>query len=268
MGMTHELKTPKNGPQVWFVASDWHSFALHKPSYNILINHAMLLPKEQRNLIINGDFLDTPYFMPKNEGFQQWSSRKDGVDVFFLPQWEDELKWGNDILDELQMIFNHIIFINGNHDNPRVDLFREKFCPAGYREHFHLGKGLNLIKRNINELEYNSWLDFGKLSITHGMHHGSTCHKKHYESAGARNVLFGHVHSSECKTFSVRGDSRSAWSLPAMCDLNPHYIKNAETSWQNGYCTVVMKENGNFNLYTHLVFDNELLLPDGRVIRA
>jgi predicted phosphodiesterase len=268
MGIVHVLKTPKEIPQLWFIASDWHSNHLHLPSFSILIKHALLLPEKDRNLIINGDYLDTSYLMPKNSEFQQWCNRKDGVDNFFLPLWEDEIKWGNDTLDDLQVVFRNIIFVNGNHDNPRVDLFREQYCPTGYKEHFNLGVKLNLLKRNIGEVEYNAWLDFGKLSITHGMHHGSTCHKKHYESSGARNVLFGHVHSSECKTFSVRGESRSAWSLPAMCELNPHYIKNAETSWQNGYATVYMKPNGNFNLHTHVIYDNELLLPTGEIIKS
>jgi predicted phosphodiesterase len=268
MGATQVLKTPKDKPQCWFVASDWHSFKLFMTALKILIAHALLLPYEERFLIINGDFLDLAFLMPKSSEFNHWKDRKDGVDVFFLPEWEAETKWGNDMLDYLQTIFKHIIFINGNHDNPRVDIFREQYCPIGYKEHFHLGKALKLQERNIGELNYNDWLDFGKLSITHGMYHGSTCHKKHYEAAGSRNVLFGHVHSSECKTFTVRGESRSAWSLPAMCELNPHYIKNAETNWQNGYATVHMKPNGNFNLYIHTIYDNELILPDGRILKA
>jgi predicted phosphodiesterase len=268
MGMTETLKTPKKDPQLWFVASDWHSFNLHQPSFNILINHANTLPKSQRNLIINGDFLDTPYLMPKSSDFKMWRDRKDGVDNFFLPEFEKEIRWANDTLDAIQSFFNHVIFIHGNHDGPRVDNFRENFCPVGYKEHFNLNKPLRLYERNIGSIGYNDWLDFGKLSITHGMYHGSTCHKKHYEAAGSRNVLFGHIHSSECKTFTVRGESRSAWSLPAMCGLNPHYIKNAETNWQNGYATVFMKPCGNFNLNIHLVFDGELLLPSGEIIRG
>ena len=52
-----------------------------------------------------------------------------------------------------------------------------------------------------------------------------------------------------------------------MCGLNPFYIKNAENNWQNGYGSLFMKPNGNFNLYTHLVFDDELILNTGTVIK-
>lgn len=265
MGITTTLKLPKE-PQMWFVASDWHGHHLHIPSFNLLLKHSNLLPKKQRNLIIGGDFFDFVEFMPKDAGFQQWKDRKDGVDEFFLPAYEREISWGNDTLDALQSHFNHVIIIWGNHDTPRIDHFLSKFCPEGYKPNFNLEKSLRLKERGIGSINYNDWLDFGELSITHGMYHGPSAHKKHFIASGGRNCLFGHVHSSECETFAARGNSRSVWSLPAMCGLNPHYIKNSEVSWQNGYATVFMKPNGNFNLNTHLVFDNQLLLPTGEIL--
>lgn len=267
MGITHVLNTPKE-PQMWFFISDLHSHHLHLPTFEILLKHSQLLKKSQRNLIIGGDFLDTAYLMPKNPEFQEWVNRKNGVDDFFLPHYEEEIKWGNDMLDALQSHFNYIIFMHGNHDGPRIDLFKEKYCPDGYKPNFDMERDLRLKERNIGSAEYNSWLDFGELSITHGMFHGPSALKKHYMACGGRNVLYGHVHSAECSTFTVRGESRSAWSNPAMCDLNPKYIKNAESCWQNGYTTIYMKPNGKFNLNTHLVFDGELLLPTGETLCA
>jgi predicted phosphodiesterase len=266
MGITHVLKTPKE-PQMWFFISDLHSHHLHQQTFNILLKHSKLLPKEQRNLIIGGDFFDFAEFMPKNPEFQHWKDRKDGVDEFFLPKYKEEIEWGNKTLDKLQSIFNHVIFIHGNHDGPRIEMFLNKYCPDGYKPNFNIERDLNLEKRNVGCVQYNDWLDAGELSITHGMFHGPSCHKKHYEACGGRNVLFGHVHSSECKTFAVRGESRCSWSNPAMCGLNPNYVKNAENKWQNGYSTIYMKPNGKFNLTVHLVFDGELLLPDGEILK-
>lgn len=265
MGITTELKLPKQ-PQMWFCASDWHSHHLHTKCFEILIKHALLLPKQQRNLIINGDFFDFAEFMPKSPLFQQWKDRKDGIDAYFLPAYENEIKWGNDTLDAIQTVFNNIIFIHGNHDGPRVDHFVERFCPSGYKEHFNINRDLNLIKRGIGYVGYNDWLDFGHLSITHGMFHGPTAHKKHFQACGGRNVLFGHIHTAKCETFFSRGLSRSAWSLPAMCKLNPEYIRNSETAWQNGYITFAMRPDGNFNLNTHLIIEDQLILPTGDIL--
>lgn len=267
MGITHVVKTPKKN-QMWFIASDLHSHHLHDNSFKLLLKHSGLLPKKQRNLILCGDFLDMQYFMPKDPGFQQWKDRKDGVDSFFLPKYQEEIKWGNKILNILGSHFNHIIFMHGNHDHPRVDMFLDKFCPDGYRPNFNIDRDLKLQERGIGSIRYNEWLDFGEISITHGMYHGPSAHKKHFQACGGRNVLFGHVHSSECETFTVRGESRSAWSLPAMCELNPSYIKNAETNWQNGYATLAIRPNGKFNLNIHLVFDGEINLPNGTILKC
>jgi predicted phosphodiesterase len=267
MGQVTNVKTPKE-PQLWFIAGDWHSFDLHLATYNILIKHALSVPVKHRNLIINGDFCDFASFMPKNPEFKKWRDRMDGVEMFFLPEYEKETRWANDTLDALQSVFNHIIFVSGNHDNPRIDNFRENYCQPGYQEHFNLFKSLNLVKRRIGAIEYNDWLDFGNLTITHGMAHGSSCLKKHHELSGGRSVVFSHVHTAECKTFASRGVSTAVWSLPSMAHLNPHYIKNADVSWQNGYGTILMKPNGNFNLNTHLVIDGELGLPDGSIIKG
>jgi predicted phosphodiesterase len=267
MGQTTVVPTPKE-PQMWFIAGDWHYDQLSPACFEILIKHALSVPEKHRNLIINGDFLDLALFMPKNSDFQIWCNRKDGIEMFFLPEYEKEIKWGNDTLDALQSVFKKIIFVFGNHDKPRVDFFVNNHCQEAYKPHFNLVANLNLVKRNIGWVEYNDWLDIGNLTVTHGMSHGSTCIKKHYELSGGRNVVFSHVHTAECKTFASRGVTRAVWSLPSMANLNPHYIKNSDVSWQNGYGTFTMKPNGNFNMNIHLVIDNELCLPNGEIIKG
>jgi predicted phosphodiesterase len=266
MGSITTINLPKE-PQMWFIASDWHSHHLHINSFNIMLKHSLLLPKNQRNLIIGGDFFDFAEFMTKSAGFQQWKDRKDGVDEYFLPAYEKEVKWGNDTLDALQSVFNHIIFMHGNHDGPRVEQYVHKYCPEGYKPNFDLNKSLNLQGRNIGSVEYNGWLDFGHISITHGMYHGPSAHKKHFQACGGRNVLFGHIHTAKCETFASRGISRSAWSLPAMCGLNPEYMRNSESAWQNGYATLAMRPDGNFNLNTHLVINDKLILPTMEILQ-
>lgn len=266
MGLIHTIKSPKEN-QTWLVASDWHSYDLHLPSFNILIKYALTLPEHQRNLILDGDFFDFAFFMPKNVNYKKWIDRKDGVEMFFLPEYEREIQWGNDTLDALQSVFKKIIFIMGNHDNPRVDTFLTD-CPEMYKPHFNIERSLNLEKRGIGWAYYNDWVDLGKLSITHGQAHGPSAMKKHFEKSAGRSVIFGHVHTAECKTFQTRGETSAVWSLPSMAGLNPHYIKNGEVSWQNGFGTLIIKPNGNFNFYINLIHDNELLLPSGEAIKG
>lgn len=267
MGKVHEIKPPKEN-QNWFVASDWHYNKLHLPSFNILIQHAITLPKHQRNLIILGDFLEASYMMKKDPEYQHWKDRRDGCDLFFLPNFEEEMKWGNDTLDALQSVFNHIVFVHGNHDQPRFEEYRSKYCPIEYQPHFNVDEKLNLLKRNIGSIPYNDYLKIGQLYLTHGQFHGPSALVKHYMITGANNIVFGHVHKAEQKSFSILGQTRCAWSIPCMSSLNPHWLRGADNDWTNGYGQFWIRPDGNFNFTTHLIFNDILILPNGEVIKG
>jgi len=260
------LPPPLHGIDSYFVASDWHSFHLNPACLSILLQHAETFPPQKRRLIINGDFLDFAFFMKKKESYKKFIGRPDGIEDHFLPLYEEEIAWGNKCLDILQNVFAEIVFISGNHDTPRIYTFLED-CPDAYLHNFNLQNSLNLQKRNILFIDYNNWLDIGEMSITHGMFHGPSALKKHYLASGGRSCIFGHVHHDNKESFMSRGKTKQVQSLPAMCNLNPDYIRNSETNWTNGYSILKMKPNGHFNYYTFTIWDNELVIPDGSVIK-
>ena len=265
MEKTTVLPPPLQGIDTYFVASDWHSFHINPACISILIQHALLHKPENRRLIINGDFLDLEFFMKKMESYRKHISRIEGIEDYFLPLYEDEIEWGNKCLDYLQKIFTEVIFISGNHDKPRVTQFLHD-CPQGYHHNFDFEKSLKLKERNITFVEYNNWLDIGDVSLTHGMFHGTSAMKKHYLACGARSCIFGHIHHDNKESFMVRGKTRQVYSLPAMCNLNPEYIKNQETNWTNGYAVLNVKQNGHFNYHSFTIWDNQLVLPSGKVL--
>jgi predicted phosphodiesterase len=267
VGKIHSVDLPKKKPHVYHITSDWHAEFLHKPTYNILIDHALLYPKNERRLVINGDFADIPYGMKKNSNYQKWAKRADGCDEFFLPHWEQEAQLLNEYLDELQMVFSEIIILGGNHDQPRLDNIKD-VVPHGYHHHFNFKSALGLEQRMIKWCDYNDWLDIGKISLTHGMAHGTTANNKHWMKSGARSVIFGHVHNLEVRSYHTRGDTTQTHSLPAMCGLNPCYIKSNETNWSNGFGILCVKPSGKFNYITYQVWDDELVLPTGKILRG
>lgn len=265
MEKTTVLPPPLHGIDTYFVASDWHSFHLNPACISILLQHAELHPPKERRLIINGDFLDFAFFMKKKESYKKFINRPDGIEDHFLPLYDEETAWGNKCLDILQKVFTEIIFISGNHDKPRIDTFMED-CPDAYKHNFDLIKTLRLKERKIIFIDYNNWLDIGDMSITHGMFHGPSSLKKHYLASGGRSAIFGHIHHDNKESFMSRGKTKQVQSLPAMCDLNPDYIRNSETNWTNGYAVLNMKPNSHFNYYTFTIWDNELVLPSGMVL--
>lgn len=255
----------KNQLHHYVIASDFHSMFLNEKCFKLLLKFGKLLPPEDRAIIIGGDFLDVPFLMEKKQSFKD-NLKARLFEEYFVPLAEEEFEIGNAMLDALQEVFPKIILMQGNHDW-RYQSFMNNHCPIAYQHNFDFEKQLKLEERNIPTIEYNDWLDVGNLSITHGMFHGSTHCKKHYEASGGRNVIYGHVHNHECKSFMSRGDAKKAWSLPAMCDLNPEYMKNKDSNWTNGFASMHMKDNGNFNLYIHEMFDDKIILPSGIVLQ-
>lgn len=260
MAVTHKLNLPKTKDDYYFVAGDWHighdsNDNLHKPSLDILIQMAEDYPKARRKLIINGDFVDAAQLMSRSPDYKKWIKRSDGIEEFFLPLCEEEVNRANDILDRLQKTFKEIHYMSGNHDQ-RYYYFD---APPAYEHNFDLAARLNLLTRKISFYNYPDWLDIGdKLTINHGIAHGTTAVKKHYEASTGKSVIFSHVHNFEVKSFSNRGDTVQCMSLPAMSGLNVPYIKTNIHNWSNGFAVVTMRPTGIFNTQVYQVWQEEL----------
>jgi len=264
----NRLKLPAKGKvDTYFIAGDWHSLHVDAASCEILLQLAQRVPKKRRKLVINGDFVDAEHLMKRGDGFKKWIKLSSGIEEYFLPKSEEEYLWANEMLDELQKVFPSITFIEGNHC-ARYRWFMENHSPAAYRHNFCLKTQLHLRSRNISMINYNDWLDVGNVTITHGMYHGTSAVKKHYEACCGRSVIFSHVHKLECRPFVSRGETRQGWSLPAMCKLNPEYIKNTDNNWSNGFGVLNVKHNGNFNFNTYQIWDDELALLDGTILKG
>jgi len=184
----------------------------------------------------------------------------------FCPEFDKEIEWGNKILDELQKIFKHIVYLEGNHE-ARLDNVR-KVVPISYRGYFRLEEKLHLSKRMIPFIRYNNWLDIGInfFSITHGMYHGATAHKRHY-LACPNNIFFSHIHSCHEVPLQTRGVTKRATSTPCLCDMNPDYMREIETNWDNGFSTLTVTSDQNIYSTNNLIIrDGKLVLIDGRII--
>jgi len=257
LGQIYRLDCPEI--KTILIIGDLHSYHLHLPTFKAMLKYARVV--EDPWLIINGDIFDLEFFMPKNIKYKKWIKREDGIDEFFLPEFKRECKSVNSILDTLQKHFSKIIYIGGNHGNPRVDKFLS-VCPFEYRPHFNIENSLHLKEREIDYIKYGDWLDITKnLTITHGSWHSTTACKKHFEASG-KNVIFNHVHKYQVMPFITRGVTKYATSLPAMCNLNPDYMKNSETNWVNGFGELNIYKNSH-SLNVYLWKGDHMILPRG-----
>ncbi len=263
MGKSYRVELPKNGFDTYFICSDVHSKHIHLPTFKIMLEMAMTL-KKKPHLIINGDLLDVDWLFKKNECFLENRKKASGIEDFFIPMFDEEMKWGNWFFDCVEKYFNNIVYIQGNHDE-RITWFSEsKECPAAYKPYFNISSALKLKERNVYHARYNDWIDIGNLSITHGMYHGPSAQKKHYEASGGRSVIYGHVHKLQITPFTSRGETKQVWSLPCMSTLSPEYIKNSENDWSNGFMVINVYPNGNFQAHTIQIWENKFTSFDGK----
>jgi len=265
----HRVKLPqKNKIDFYFVTGDWHSEHYSEPTFKIMLDHAMMLPRSRRKLIINGDFLDCPEFMTKFLGALKFETIRSNMESVYLPAAEREFEWGLWIFDQILEIFppENIIFGEGNHDW-RLSNFMALYAPKMYQPYFDIKKGLKLSERGIRHYKYNDWLDIGKVSITHGMYHGISAGLRHYNACG-HSVIFNHVHQLSARSFVRREDTVIAWSNPCMSTLAPEYTKNADNNWSDGYGFLAVRSNGMFNYNVFLNINNQIVLPDGTVLKG
>ncbi len=262
MRKINTLRLPTKGNMHHYViAGDWHAKFLDQRSFEALLKYSEILPREDRALIINGDLFEADFLMKKDSSFKQNLKAKN-FEEYFIPLAEEEFQIVNAILDKCQKYFDHIFYIGGNHGPARYDMIKE-LAPVAYQHNFCIKTQLRLEERGIPFYGYNDWLDIGNVSITHGMYHGSTCLKKHFETCEFRNVIFSHIHHAESKAFTSRGKTKKAWSLPAMCNLAPEYLRNRDNNWTNGFGSLHVYDDGDFNFYIHEIIDGKLCLPDG-----
>jgi len=263
----HRVKLPKkNELDFYFVTGDWHSEHYSRPTFEMMLQHAQKLPKKNRKLIINGDFLDCPEFMTKFLGAIKMETIRSNMEYIYMPAAEREYEWGCLIFEQLLEVFlpENIIFGLGNHDW-RLENFMELYAPKIYKPYFNIDLGLKLSERGIRIYKYNDWLDIGKVSITHGMYHGMSAGLRHYNACG-HSVIFNHVHQFTARSFVRREDTVIAWSNPCMSTLAPEYTKNAENNWSDGYGVLAVRSNGMFNYNVFLNVNNQIVLPDGTVL--
>lgn len=261
-----KLKAPKNSSDIYFLISDTHGKAMHKPTWKALLSYARNFKKSSRKVIWLGDAIDCWYLMKKHDQFKTWKARPEGVEEFFIPKLDEEIEWMNERIDELQDVFSQVFIVEGNHDLRISEFSKSKFCPDSYKHYFNLSNLLQLEKRKIPFVEYNGFIDIGKnLTCTHGYAHGKSANAKHYYDA-QRSIIFGHVHQASMLPFSSRGHSHMSISLPCATFTRADYARNMPNNHSQGFGQVILRPDNMFHYYPHLLWNDKLYLPNGTKI--
>jgi hypothetical protein len=207
--------------------------------------HAMLsdaVHQDITGILINGDL-----------GDNHWSSDfdKEPNAVKFVSEIETIIKF----LEYLRKVFPDlpIWFKFGNHcERHEKFLFRKCEHLFGH-SNFKLESILELERLKIKWIKDKRRVLIGKLNVLHGHEYrggfGRPVNPARWILLRSKtNVLANHFHvQSTDSQRSIDGETKAAWTIGCLCDLNPPY--NPYNEWTHGYAIVeVLDSAGHFRV--------------------
>lgn len=199
-------------------------------------------------LILNGDFLDCNNLSSYSRGH---------FSAFPEMNIYDEYKHGEEVLNTL---VNRLpkdalkIYMYGNHEDRYwrfiSDMQNAKTPPTSPAE------GLKLKEKGFTILDnYNSdFMTLGShLDIMHGVYYNDHCAKKHIDRFRG-SVLFAHTHRIQQFVEGKTGGFNIGWLGDVNSPAFNYADRGVKASWQNGFATVTIDEEGNY--YVQQVFCN------------
>lgn len=162
--------------------------------------------------------------------------------------------------DELYFLKNKLHnsefhFIKGNHEkrgqwycnkNPEMEGFVD----------IERDLGLHDLCETITD--YEDFIEIGELAWTHGWYY-NIHHAKKTLAQFVGNILYGHVHHFQQDTLNVHFKKKEliAQSVGCLTDRYPDWKGGKPTRFQNGFCTVEYRSNGEFNIYPHVIINEQ-----------
>lgn len=234
---------------------DTHYPLWHRPTWNCIFDFVKQNPPDE--FIFGGDQLHLDCISHHTDGLPLYRTRRSYM--------SDIEGFDRDILTPLEKLLpRHCrkIWIIGNHERFEQDFLERHPELEDTCNHIRL---LRLIERGWEIIPLGHAYRLGKLSIVHGevlSGIGNQCGvfpaKKAVELY-AGNVLAGHTHSPQTFTKVSPVQSTNKWQAyiaPTAGSVNPTYLRNRPTAWLNGFVTIDVFSNGQFNLYPIIVYDN------------
>jgi hypothetical protein len=241
-------------PNLWICAFDTHYPAIHKPTFDAMMDFITRNQEKIAGFYFGGDQLD-------NAEISHFNSNK----PLYKPvgSYEKNTRdFDNKVLKPVEDILPEDaerIWQLGNHDDWENQLVAEKPELQGTLERVKL---LDLEERGWTVIPCGGSYKLGKLTMIHGEtltgigNQAPQAHARKAVEVYAGNILFGHVHSPQTFTKILphhKGDRWQGTCAPVLCTVNPQYIRNRPVAWLNGFVIVETLPGGAFNLYSVIV---------------
>lgn len=235
-------------------AYDSHYPQYHKPTWEALLEYVKENPPDI--FIFGGDQLTLDCISHHTKGMPLYRLRRG---------YKNDIEgFDKDMLTPLEKLLPRDcekVWIIGNHERFEYDLIEEHPELEGAIDHVAL---LRLRERGWNIIPLGHAYRLGKLNVVHGEilsgignQVGVFPSRKALELY-AGNVLAGHTHAPQSFTKVSPVQVTNKWQAtiaPIIGAVNPSYLRNRPTAWLNGFVVIDSFKNGQFNLYSVIVYD-------------
>lgn len=240
----------------YVVAHDLHFPEYSRPTWDAMIEFVEDI--KPAGFIFGGDQFDNAEISHHNKNKPLYRERRSYV--------RNQENFDQDILTPVEAMLPRgceKVWIIGNHDDWEFQFVEEHPELEGLVDRV---AALHLVDRGWEVVPLGHTKRLGELNVIHGEiltgignQAGAFPSKKAIEIYGS-NVLAGHTHAPQsfAKISPVEVRKKyMAWIAPALCTVNPGYLRNRPTAWLNGFTVVELREKGLFNLYPIVVIDGK-----------
>jgi metallophosphoesterase superfamily enzyme len=178
---------------------------------------------------------------------------------------DDLNKAQEQVIAPMAAIATERVFIIGNHEN-WLQQFLDKYPCLD--DILSLDGLLRLSEQSFKIVEQGYFHQLGKLFFGHG----DTIANGQYHAAAAtrdymRNIVYGHRHTFQAHSRKKpldKNETLIGWSIPGLCDLNPHYSKRQNNEWSHGFAYGYLLTDGTFSIYP-VIMHAERFALNGKV---
>lgn len=236
-------------PGIYVVAGDIHYPKVHKPSFNAMLD--FIKKNKIAGFVFGGDQLDNAEISHFNK--KKIIFREPGLYAKNTKGFE------RDILNPIEAVLPKDavkVWIGGNHDGPggwEHQLVEENPELQGTVERDQLYK---LTERGWKVVPTGKGFEIGKVLVIHGETLMGGQHAKKVVDNYAQSVVYFHFHTVQSFTKVLPQTHKDKWigqSMPALCTMNPVYLRNAPHAWVTGFGIIEVDDQGHFNAYPVIV---------------
>jgi hypothetical protein len=233
-------------PKLYVAAFDLHWPKPHKPTVNAMLD--FVRKNNIDGFIFGGDVFDNDHVSHHNKG--KISIEASGTIA------KDTKTFDDGLFTELNQILPKScrkIWMDGNHDDWLNQYLEQHPQMAGSIERQNT---LHLKSRGWEYFPCGSIVRIGRLCFIHGETLGGKYHAQTAVDRYCTNVAYGHFHTMQSAVKILPHNAEQRWvaqSFPAMCGLNPTYLRNKPTAWVNGFGIFEFYDGGFFNMWPVVV---------------